>query len=52
MKTFPVVLTEQDIQVIGRALGMSPYNEVVNTINSINRQINPPKAEVDKDEDA
>lgn len=52
MKSFTITLTEQDLNVIGRALGLSPYNEVVQTIQSINQQINSPKPEVVESADA
>ena len=42
MKTFTVVLTEQDISIIGKALALGPYHEVVKTIDSINAQLNTP----------
>lgn len=52
MKSFTITLTEQDLNVIGIALGDAPYKEVAKTIQSINQQINQPKPEVVKDDDA
>lgn len=52
MKTFTITLTEQDLNVIGVALGDAPYKAVIQTIQSINQQINTPKPEVVEGEDA
>lgn len=39
MQTFNIVLTVDELNVIGEALGKLPYERVVNIFNAINNQV-------------
>lgn len=51
MKTFTLTFTEQELQILGNGLSFRPYNEVVQVMRTIERQlaeaVAPPEPKVD-----
>ena len=48
MRTFTITLNEEKLNVVGRALALLPYGEVVSTVQEINKQIS--EQPLDKEE--